>query len=93
MTLLEYKKQIDKLVKQGHGNKTVIYAVDEEGNEYKAVYNSPCILPYDDICDIAYDVEAKDSNHYRKLAKKNRLTKRKKCARLSAFFANLKEDL
>ena len=49
MTLTEYKRYIDKLVKEGHGNKEVIFCMDEEGNSYDDVPFAPSILDIKDI--------------------------------------------
>lgn len=43
MKLKEYKKFIDKLVKEGHGNKEVYYSSDDEGNSYEPVYYAPSV--------------------------------------------------
>jgi hypothetical protein len=44
MTLKEYAKQINALVKEGHGAKVVYYAVDEEGNGFKPVVYAPTAM-------------------------------------------------
>jgi hypothetical protein len=43
MTLNQYKKAIDKLVKDGHGGKDVFYAIDDEGNDFRPVSYSPSV--------------------------------------------------
>jgi hypothetical protein len=43
MTLKDYAKVIQKMVKDGHGDRIVIYAKDEEGNGYEEVYFHPSL--------------------------------------------------
>jgi hypothetical protein len=49
MTLIDFKQHIDKLVKEGHGNKTVVAAGDDEGNYYNDVLFAPSIISVKDI--------------------------------------------
>jgi hypothetical protein len=49
MTLKEFKKHIDRLVKNGHGNLTVVAASDEEGNSYDDIYLTPSVMKVDDM--------------------------------------------
>jgi len=44
MTLNQYKKLIDEMVKRGHGSKGVVFASDAEGNSYSDIIFSPTIL-------------------------------------------------
>lgn len=41
MTLQEHTNYCLALIKQGYGGLKIIYSVDDEGNEYKEVYNKP----------------------------------------------------
>jgi hypothetical protein len=43
MELNAYKKIIDMLVGQGHGNKEVVFGNDE-GSEFKTVVFKPCVM-------------------------------------------------
>jgi len=43
MTLDDYKKHIDRLVKEGHGDKNVIYSCDDEGNSFHPVFYTPSV--------------------------------------------------
>lgn len=56
MTLNDYKKGIEKLIKKGHGDKIVIFACDEEGNSYSDVDFMPTTVDTDGLM---YDGEAK----------------------------------
>jgi len=49
MKLKDYKLLIDKLVEEGHGNKTIIYSKDSEGNGFEDVCFKPTILKIKDI--------------------------------------------
>jgi hypothetical protein len=49
MKLNEYKQAIDKLVRQGHGDKEVVFAVDDEGNCFADVNFSPSIVNAKDL--------------------------------------------
>lgn len=51
MKLREFRKKINKLVKEGHGDKEVYYASDEEGNSYEAVFYAPSVLKLDGVDD------------------------------------------
>lgn len=50
MMLKEYIALLKPLVKL-HGNKTVFYSCDEEGNDFKPVYYSPSIMNLSDFDD------------------------------------------
>lgn len=49
MKLKEYKALIDQLVEEGHRNRILIFARDEEGNEYHDVYYGPTIMNVKDL--------------------------------------------
>jgi hypothetical protein len=44
MKLKKYKALIDKLVEEGHGERVVIFATDEEGNRYEDVFYGPTVI-------------------------------------------------
>lgn len=48
MKLKEYRDKLNKLVKQGHGDKDVYYSCDDEGNSYQPVFYSPCVRKLDE---------------------------------------------
>lgn len=52
MTLKDYAKMINDLVKAGHGDKIVIAAADDEGNSYSDVTYTPSLLNVDEIKDV-----------------------------------------
>ena len=43
MTLKQYVTLLDKLVKEGHGDKEVVYSSDAEGNNYEYVLYAPSV--------------------------------------------------
>jgi hypothetical protein len=47
MTLKEFQAKINKLVKQGHGDKEVFYSSDEEGNSFDEVFYEPSVQHID----------------------------------------------
>ena len=49
MKLKDYKKTIDRLVKEGHGDKDVIFSSDNEGNFYDDVFYSPSVIAIDGL--------------------------------------------
>ena len=48
MTLNNYIKKLNALKKEGYGNLTLIYSIDEEGNEFKDVFYAPSAGTLDD---------------------------------------------
>lgn len=60
MTLKEYHELLGNLIKRGHGNLKIIYAVDDEGNGYHDVFFGPSVFKVEDIKDV-YDGHAKGS--------------------------------
>lgn len=49
MTLKEFQRMINKLVKEGHGNKEVFYSSDEEGNSFESVCFAPSVQKVDGV--------------------------------------------
>lgn len=45
LTVKELYRELGKLVKQGHGNKAVVVADDNEGNGYHGIYYSVTSTP------------------------------------------------
>ena len=43
MTLKEYIGMLQKLEREGHGDKTVVYAADDEGNGFSKVHYAPAL--------------------------------------------------
>jgi len=52
LTLSDYAAYINKLVADGHGDKTVVYACDEEGNQYYNSFYAPSMIKVEDIRDV-----------------------------------------
>jgi len=48
MTLKQYIGLLNKLAKEGHGNKEVVYASDAEGNNFEYVLYAPAIGVFKD---------------------------------------------
>ena len=44
MKLRDYANQIQQLVTDGHGNLTVFYSCDDEGNAYSEVCHIPTVV-------------------------------------------------
>jgi hypothetical protein len=59
MTLNQYAKHITRLIEEGHGSRTVIYAKDSEGNHYEDVVYNPSLM---DTKDIERDYSGKGKN-------------------------------
>jgi hypothetical protein len=63
VTLKEYIKHLQEVLDKNplYAEFPVIYAVDEEGNSYHKVYNTPTLVEVDDINDYYLDVNFSDS--------------------------------
>jgi hypothetical protein len=48
MTLNEYIVHLKKVAEEGHGNKEVVYAADEEGNGFAKVFYPPSVGVFKD---------------------------------------------
>lgn len=48
MTLNEYIVHLKKVAEEGHGNKEVVYAADDEGNNFQKVFYAPSIGVFKD---------------------------------------------
>lgn len=59
MTLKEYRKFINQLIKDGHGDKEVYYASDDEGNSFQPITYPPSVIPLAPIDDMGRELKTK----------------------------------
>ena len=63
MTLNQYIKKLKKVASEGHGSRQIIYAKDDEGNDYGEVFFDPAPVYYDsDERSIADPISSKPAN-------------------------------
>lgn len=48
MTLNEYIVHLKAVAKEGHGNKEVVYAADDEGNNFQKIFYTPSVGVFKD---------------------------------------------
>lgn len=60
MTLKEYRKFINELIKDGHGDKEVYYACDDEGNSFQPLTYKPSIIKASLIDDMGRELSERE---------------------------------